>query len=95
MQANHDRNFEAFCDSLAAGIHTVIVDNTNIQAWHYERYEEAAHEQALGYPGLRGAGGERQTSCRVASCSAAADRTSGRVERTLSISFHTNESAPG
>lgn len=42
MQANHDRNFEAFCNSLAAGTHTVIVDNTNIQRWHYRRYKEAA-----------------------------------------------------
>jgi hypothetical protein len=45
MQANHDRNFEAFCDSLAAGTHTIIVDNTNKQKWHYRRYEVEAVEQ--------------------------------------------------
>jgi hypothetical protein len=45
MRVNHDRNFKAFCDSLAAGTHTVIVDNTNIQYWHYQRYEEEAVDQ--------------------------------------------------
>jgi hypothetical protein len=28
---NHQRNYEAFCASLAAGVGTVILDNTNLQ----------------------------------------------------------------
>lgn len=54
MQANHNRNFRAFCDSLAAGIHTVIVDNTSIQYWHYQRYEDEAVEQGYEVEEVRG-----------------------------------------
>jgi hypothetical protein len=31
LSVNHQKNLEAFCVSLAAGVGTVIVDNTNIQ----------------------------------------------------------------
>lgn len=31
LSVNHQKNFDAFCASLAAGVGTVIVDNTNIQ----------------------------------------------------------------
>jgi hypothetical protein len=45
MRVNHDRNFEDLCTSLANGTHTVIVDNTNIQEWHFQRYVDEAVEQ--------------------------------------------------
>lgn len=38
----HDRNFDAFCASLAEGIEIVICDNTNSQHWQFERYVDAA-----------------------------------------------------
>lgn len=35
LGVNHQRNFDAFCGSLAAGVGTVILDNTNLQVrWH-------------------------------------------------------------
>jgi hypothetical protein len=54
MQANHERNFEAFCDSLAAGTHTVIVDNTTIHYWHYQRSEDEAVGQGYEVEEVRG-----------------------------------------
>jgi hypothetical protein len=45
MLLNHERNYEAFCSSLKGGIHTVIVDNTNILRKHYENYQAQATQQ--------------------------------------------------
>lgn len=42
LQANAGRNFAAFCTSLAANIHTVIVDGPNIQMSQVQRYIDAA-----------------------------------------------------
>eukprot|EP00877_Chromochloris_zofingiensis_P012217 jgi/Chrzof1/7249/Cz02g16140.t1 len=42
LQTNHQRNFEAFQQSLAAGTPYIIVDNTNIQPWQFEKYVTAA-----------------------------------------------------
>lgn len=47
LQHNHNLNF---CASLLKGMHTVIVDNTNIQQWHFERYVKQAegHGYVIG-----------------------------------------------
>jgi hypothetical protein len=45
LNHNHERNFSAFRDSLNKGIHTIIVDNTNILRRYFENYEGAAEEQ--------------------------------------------------
>lgn len=42
LSQHHASNLEAFCASVGAGIHCVIVDNTNLQAWQFERCDEAA-----------------------------------------------------
>lgn len=34
LSTHHERNFNAFCASLQAGVGTVIVDNTNLQVGH-------------------------------------------------------------
>lgn len=47
LQAHHDANFSAFCESLRQGVPLVICDNTNVTKAHYQRYVDAA-EQA-GY----------------------------------------------
>jgi hypothetical protein len=31
LGVNHQRNFDAFCASLSAGVSTIILDNTNLQ----------------------------------------------------------------
>lgn len=38
------KNFADFCESLEKGISIVILDNTNIQKWNYERYVKTAKE---------------------------------------------------
>jgi signal recognition particle GTPase len=38
LSANHDANHAAFVGSLNARVPVVIVDNTNIEPWHFERY---------------------------------------------------------
>jgi len=38
----HDLNFAAFEASAAAGVPLIVVDNTNLAAWNYERYVAAA-----------------------------------------------------
>jgi hypothetical protein len=45
LDRNHERNFDAFCTSLKSGIHTVIVDNTNIKRQYYKRYQAQAKQQ--------------------------------------------------
>jgi hypothetical protein len=45
LQHNHERNFEAFCSSLVDGIHTIIVDNTNIRRQYYKQYQDEAEQQ--------------------------------------------------
>jgi nicotinate-nucleotide pyrophosphorylase len=47
LSINHQRNLDAFNESLAAGVGIVIVDNTNLQPWQYEKYVRAAW--AAGY----------------------------------------------
>ena len=42
-----DKNFEAFCRSLADGIETVICDKTNVQLWQYRDYIKTA--EVAGY----------------------------------------------
>lgn len=42
LSEHHESNFSAFERSLAAGVGCVIVDNTNITTWQYERYVVAA-----------------------------------------------------
>jgi hypothetical protein len=37
LSQHHDSNFEAFCGSLGAGLGCVVVDNTNLQSWQFER----------------------------------------------------------
>ena len=44
LQENHDRNFEAFCQSLHQGIPVVICDNTNMRHLHFQRYVDAAKQ---------------------------------------------------
>jgi len=41
---NHELNFKAFKVSLALGIDPVVVDNTNIRLWEFQKYEAAAAE---------------------------------------------------
>ncbi len=38
----HNRNFEAFCQSMREGVPVVVCDNTNIMRHYFERYVEAA-----------------------------------------------------
>lgn len=45
LGVNHQRNFDAFCGSLAAGVGTVILDNTNLQPWQFEKYVAAAWQR--------------------------------------------------
>jgi hypothetical protein len=42
LSVNHQKNLDAFCASLAAGVGTVIVDNTNIQVGYAGRSTVAA-----------------------------------------------------
>lgn len=42
LKENHQKNFEAFKQSLEAGVEIVICDNTNTRKWEYERYVEMA-----------------------------------------------------
>jgi|GEM_PF-2329737 len=44
LKEYHDENFDDFCKSLDAGVPIAILDNTNVQSWHYERYVEAAEK---------------------------------------------------
>ena len=44
---NHDKNFAAFCASLAAGVPVVVCDNINYRREHFGRYVDAAY--AAGY----------------------------------------------
>lgn len=39
---NHELNFKAFKASLNQGFYPVVVDNTNVRHWEYQRYEQAA-----------------------------------------------------
>ena len=43
----HDKNYEAFCDSLSQGISPVICDNTNSRRSDFVRYADCA--QKMGY----------------------------------------------
>lgn len=43
----HDRCYADFCAAVQRGVTLIIVDNTNIQAWEYQRYGEFA--VAAGY----------------------------------------------
>lgn len=47
LQQNHERNFEAFCESLKNGVLIVVCDNTNVKRNHFARYLAAA--EAVGY----------------------------------------------
>lgn len=47
LRSYHERNFEAFCNSLRNGVQVVVLDNTNTRHWHFERYVVAA--QQAGY----------------------------------------------
>ncbi|MDO8601036.1 MAG: ATP-binding protein [bacterium] len=43
----HDKNYDAFCKSLELEKPVVVIDNTNVQRSHFERYVIAA--KARGY----------------------------------------------
>ncbi|GAA0286473.1 ATP-binding protein [Psychrosphaera haliotis] len=43
LPINHQKNQQAFSDSLKKGIPLVICDNTNIEYWQMKPYLEAAH----------------------------------------------------
>jgi predicted kinase len=47
LRANHDKNFRAFCESIAQEVPVVVCDNTNSKHWEYKRYLETA--QKAGY----------------------------------------------
>ena len=38
LQENHDKNFNAFCNSIFKGIELVIVANVNAKKEHFDRY---------------------------------------------------------
>lgn len=57
LSINHQRNLDAFCASLAEGVNTVIVDNTNIQPWQ-------VRQGASGYPAA-GVSDKRHDPCYV------------------------------
>jgi predicted kinase len=40
----HEMNLRAAIDSMRSGISPVVIDNTNVQKWHYEKYINAAKE---------------------------------------------------
>lgn len=42
IKQNHDKNFDNFRNSLRSGINIIIVDNTNINSFEYERYVNEA-----------------------------------------------------
>jgi predicted ABC-type ATPase len=44
LQEFHDKNFEAFCESIKNNIPIIVVDNTNTKHAHYARYVEAAKQ---------------------------------------------------
>lgn len=75
LQANENKNFAAFCASLATNIHTIILDGPNIQMSQVQRYIDAAlahtyslHEVLVGEFTRRAA---RQYAAR---CSVPLDR---------------------
>jgi predicted kinase len=43
----HQQNLEEAIQSMKDGISPVIIDNTNVQRWQYQKYIDAAEE--LGY----------------------------------------------
>jgi predicted kinase len=43
----HQNNLEAAIESMQAGISPVIIDNTNVQRWEFQKYLDAADE--FGY----------------------------------------------
>ena len=38
----HQLNYTSFVSSLSRGVKLVVVDNTNLSAWEYQRYAESA-----------------------------------------------------
>ena len=42
LKENHQRNLDAFCADISAGIDLVINDNTNLSSWQSEPYIEIA-----------------------------------------------------
>ncbi|KAF8068369.1 N4bp2l1 [Scenedesmus sp. PABB004] len=55
LGVNHGKCYDAYAASLAAGVGTVVLDNTNLQPWQYEKYVTAAwrrgyrvREEAVG-----------------------------------------------
>ena len=40
----HQKNLEAAIQSMQDGVSPVIIDNTNIQRWQYQKYIDAAEE---------------------------------------------------
>lgn len=47
LSQNHEKNFEAFCESLKKDVPIVICDNTNVKRTHFAHYISAA--EAAGY----------------------------------------------
>ena len=39
---HHAENLKAAIESMKSGISPVVIDNTNIQRWHYQKYIDAA-----------------------------------------------------
>ena len=44
LQMYHQLNYTSFISSLSRGIKLVVVDNTNLSAWEYQRYIDAAKD---------------------------------------------------
>ena len=44
IKENHDKNFLSFCESLKSDKAIVVVDNSNIRRWEFQRYVDAAKE---------------------------------------------------
>lgn len=47
LQEHHGKCFRAFMDAIQSGTVSIVVDNTNIEAWEYSPYVIAA--EAFGY----------------------------------------------